>query len=265
MSAPLSGGAPVAGSPTKLWFPYWRPKPEARVRLFCFPFAGGSASAFQRWAQAGLRDVDILAVQYPGRETRIREPLCRRAPELVQALGPVLRPLLDRPFAFFGYSLGTYVSLELAHWLQHEGAPAPLGLMLAAGSSPHQKQSRKRYTLGDGELLEELGKYGGTPPQVLENRELMELLLPVLRADFEMAEEYQRAVEPRLSLPFSVWGGQEDASPAPEALEGWRDYTTGPCTLQLFPGGHFFMLSTSGDALKESVQRTVHQWAASAR
>ncbi|WP_224360651.1 thioesterase II family protein [Hyalangium versicolor] len=262
MSALPSGGAPAAGSPTRLWFPYWRPKPDARARLFCFPFAGGSASVFQRWAQAGLASADVIAVQYPGRETRIREPLCRHVPELVQALGPVLRPLLDRPFAFLGYSLGTYVALELAHWLQQEAAPAPLGLMLAAGASPHQMQGRKLYTLRDGELLAELGKYGGTPPQVLEDRELMEVLLPVLRADFEMAEEYRRRMEPGLSLPFNVWGGQEDTSPSPQALEGWREYTTGPCTLQVLPGGHFFMFSSSGDVLRESVQRTLQQWSA---
>jgi len=245
----------------KRWFPYWRPNPGARLRLFCFPFAGGAASAFQRWARPGLEDVDVLAVQYPGREGRMREPAYRRVPELVQALGPLLRPLLDRPFAFLGYSLGTYVSLELAHWLQAEGAPAPLGLMLAAGPPPHQRQRRKIYTLGEEDFIVELKRYGGTPPEVFENRDLMDLLLPLLRADFEMADEYRRAPEPRLSLPFSVWGGAEDTSPLPQALEGWRDYTTASIELQVLPGGHFFLLS-AGERLREGVQHTLHQWAA---
>lgn len=261
MTAAGLDGASLAGSPAKVWFPYWRPNPEARLRLFCFPFAGGTASGFQRWARSGLSDVDVLAVQYPGRETRIREPMYRRVPELVQALGPIILPLLDRPFAFLGYSLGSYVSLELAHWLQHEGAPAPLGLLLAAGEPPHQRQSQKRYTLQDEDFIAELKRYGGTPPQVLEDRELMELILPVLRADFEMADEYRRAAEPLLSLPFSVWGGEEDTAPSPRALEGWRDHTTASFELQLLPGGHFFLLS-AGEKLRESVHRTLHQWAA---
>jgi surfactin synthase thioesterase subunit len=258
-----AANSPVAGSPAKLWFPYWRPKPEARLRLFCFPFAGGSASVFQRWARSGLEDVEVLAAQYPGREARMREPGYRRVPELVEALGPIIRPLLDRPFAFLGYSLGAYVGLELTHWLQREGAPAPLGLMLAAAPPPHQRQSQKLYTLRDEEFIAQLQRYGGTPPEVFENRELVELLLPLLRADFEMADEYRRAPEPCLSLPVSVWGGEEDHSPTPPALDGWRDYTTARVELQVLPGGHFFLLS-AGDALREGVQRTLRQWATTA-
>jgi medium-chain acyl-[acyl-carrier-protein] hydrolase len=241
------------------WFPYWRPQPEARLRLFCFPFAGGTASVFHRWACSGLEDVDVVAVQYPGREARIHEPGYRGVPELVQALGPIIRPLLDRPFAFLGYSLGSYVSLELAHWLQREGASAPLGLMLAAGVPPHQRQSQKLYTLRDEDFIAELERYGGTPPQVLADRELMDLILPMLRADFEMADEYRRAPEPRLSVPFSVWGGEEDTSPSPRVLAGWRDHTTASFELQVLPGGHFFLLS-AGERFREGVHRTLHQW-----
>lgn len=258
MSSP---SVPMASSPAKVWFPYWRPQPEARLRLFCFPFAGGTASAFHRWARPGLEDVDVLAAQYPGRESRLQEPAYRRVPELVQALGPIVRPLLDRPFAFLGYSLGAYVSLELAHWLRREGAPAPLGLMLAAARPPHQRQSQKLYTLRDEDFLAELQRYGGTPAEVLKNRELMELLLPVLRADFEMSDEYRRAAEPRLTVPFSIWGGEQDTTPSPEDLVGWRDHTTASCALEVIPGGHFFLLS-SGDQLRASVHRTLHQWAA---
>lgn len=260
MSTAHSGGA-AAGSPTKVWFPYWRPKPEAQVRLFCFPFAGGTASVLQRWAQAGFAEIDVLVAQYPGHETRFREPLFRSVPALVETLGPLLLPLLDRPFAFFGYSLGSYVSLELTHWLQRAGAPAPLGLMLAAGAPPHLKQHHGVYALPEEAFLAELRRYGGTPPQVLAERELMELLMPVLRADFEMADEYRRAPEPRLALPLSVWGGQEDTEPSPRALEAWRDHSTAPFALEVLPGGHFF-LQTSGDRLREGVERTLRQWSA---
>lgn len=263
MTAANSGGATTAAAALKAWFPYWRPNPEARLRLFCFPYAGGTASVFHRWARQGVgAGVDVIAVQYPGHETRLTEPLCRRVPALVDSLGPAIRPLLDRPYAFLGYSLGTYVSLELAHWLQHVGAPPPLGLMLAAASPPHLRRSQELYTLLDEEFIAELKRYGGTPAQVLAHRELMEMLLPVLRADFEMADEYRRAPEPRLPLPLSIWGGTEDADVAPTALVGWHELSTGDFTLRLLPGGHFFLLS-AGDKLREDVERTLRQWAPS--
>jgi medium-chain acyl-[acyl-carrier-protein] hydrolase len=240
------------------WFPHWSPKPEARLRLFCFPFAGGGASLFHRWAEWGPW-VDGLAVQYPGRETRFGEPPYRRVPELVEALGPVVLPLLDRPFAFFGYSLGTSVCLELTRWLARMKAPAPLGLLLAAGTPPHQERLWPLHALSEADFMAGLGNYGGTPPEVLAHQELMELLLPMLRADFEMAETYKPALSPLLSMPMAVWGGAEDLSPWPELLERWRDFTTGPFTLRIVPGGHFFLNSPEA-TLREDVERTVLQW-----
>jgi medium-chain acyl-[acyl-carrier-protein] hydrolase len=255
MTPASSGGGSSGGPRVKTWFPHWRPKPEARLRLFCFPFAGGSASVLQRWAGLGP-SVEVLAVQYPGRETRFNEPPCRRIPTLVESLGPVVRELLDRPFAFFGYSLGTLVCLELAHWLQGVGAPAPLELMLAAGSPPHRERAKRIYTLPDADFIAELRDYGGTPPQVLAHRELMELFLPVLRADFEMADEYRRPPEPRLAMPITVWGGAEDTRPLPRLLAEWRDFTSGDFGLQILPGGHFFLFAH--DKLREGVEQRCH-------
>ena len=243
------------------WFPYWQPNPQARLRLFCFPFAGGSASVFHRWALAGLsKEVDVLAVQYPGHETRMREPLHHRVPEVVEALGPVIRPLLDRPYAFLGYSLGCLISLELAHWLRRQGARAPLGLQLAACTPPHQRKIRGRHTLPDKDFIADFNRYGGMPAAVLEHRELMELMMPVLRADIEQVDEYHGPAEPPLSLPFALWGGQEDTDPTPQGLEGWRDFTTGSVELQQLPGGHFFILS-AGDQLRKGVEQKLLQWA----
>lgn len=236
----------------KTWFPHWRPKPEARLRLFCFPFAGGSASALHRWADLGPL-VEVLAVQYPGRETRFNEALYRSIPALVESLGPLVRQLLDRPFAFFGYSLGALISLELAHWLQGVGAPAPLELMLAAGSPPHRERGKRIHTLPDADFISELRRYGGTPQQVLAHRELLELLLPMLRADFELAAEYHRSPEPRLATPLTVWGGAEDPQPSPRLLTEWRDFTTGDFGLHVVPGGHFFLFAH--DMLREGVEQ----------
>lgn len=189
------------------------------------------------------------------------EPPYRSILSLVERLGPVVRTLLDRPFAFFGYSLGTYICLELAYWLQCANAPSPLGLMLAAGIPPHHKRSQSLHTLPDTDLIAELRKYGGTPAQVLEHRELMAMLMPILRADLQMAAEYRRAPEPPLALPLTAWGGSEDASVSSDALNGWRDFTSSDFALHTIPGGHFFFLSAS-EALQESMNRTLSQWAA---
>jgi surfactin synthase thioesterase subunit len=252
------GGAGEASGAVKKWFPYWKPRPEAALRLFCFPFAGGSASALHRWADLGPT-VEVLAVQYPGRETRFHEPPARRVTELVEALGPAMLPLLDRPFAFFGYSLGTAISLQLAYWLRQAGAPAPRGVMMAAGVPLKLREPRSTYTLPDPDLIAELREYGATPPEVLAHKELMEMLLPTVRADFEMLETFTAPDEAPLSVPLAVWGGTEDQRPSPQELEAWRDYTSRDFSLQLIPGGHFFLFSAA-DALREAMERTLIRW-----
>ncbi|WP_224248794.1 thioesterase II family protein [Hyalangium gracile] len=252
------GGTGPTSAATKAWFPYWKPQPGARLRLFCFPFAGGSASVLHRWASLGP-SVEVIAVQYPGRETRFHEPPFRRVSALVDTLGPVMLPLLDRPFAFFGYSLGTVISLMLSYWLRRSGAPSPRGVMMAAGLPPKLWRPRNTYTLSDEGLIGELRRYGAAPPQVLANRELMELLLPMVRADFEMLDTFVHPEEAPLSVPMAVWGGTEDRQPTPESLQTWRDYTTQDFSLQIIPGGHFFIHSAA-DVLREAVERTLSRW-----
>lgn len=256
MTAGNSGARPAS----KTWFPYWKPKPEAQLRLFCFPFAGGTASNFQRWADFGP-SIEAIAVQYPGREMRLPEPPFRSVRALVNALGPEMLPLLDRPFVLFGYSLGALIAFEMANWLRSEGAPAPQGLMVAAASPPGRRKSRNMYLLPDKAFIQELRDYGGSPTQVLAHQELMEMLLPMLRADFEMVETYALGEVRPLSIPIAVWGGTEDRGPAPQQLEGWRDFTSQGFTSQLISGGHFFMLS-AGAELREAMEKTLMDWSA---
>jgi medium-chain acyl-[acyl-carrier-protein] hydrolase len=242
----------------KAWFPYWKRQPGARLRLFCFPFAGGSASALHRWASLGP-SVEVVAVQYPGREARFHEPPFKRIPALVDSLGPVMLPLLDRPFAFFGYSLGSLVSLMLAYWLRRSGAPAPRGMMVAAGTPPRLCLPRATFTLSDEALIDELRRYGAAPPQVLAHRELMELMLPMVRADFEMVDTFVHPDEAPLAVPMAVWGGEEDSRPSPDTLAAWREHTTQDFSLELLPGGHFFIHSAA-QQLREAVERTLLRW-----
>ncbi|HVG59534.1 MAG TPA: alpha/beta fold hydrolase [Hyalangium sp.] len=248
----------TAGQGGKVWFPYWKPRPGAALRLFCFPFAAGSASALHRWADLGP-SIEVMAVQYPGRETRFQEPPLRSITALVEALGPAMLPLLDRPFAFFGYSLGASISLQLAYWLRRTGAPAPQGLMIGAGTPPGFWKPRGALHMSDEALIAMLREYGAAPPQVLAHEELMRLLLPMVRADFEMIDTYPVPDEEPLSVPLAVWGGTEDLQPSPQHLEAWRGYTTRDFTLQLISGGHFFLFSAA-ELLREAMERTLLRW-----
>jgi medium-chain acyl-[acyl-carrier-protein] hydrolase len=247
---------PPAPLPVNPWLPFRKPHPGAKLRLFCLPFAGGSAAAFHGWSTALPAEVELCAVQLPGRERRFLEPAFRQMPPLLDALEPALAPLLDRPFVFFGYSMGTRIALALTQRWQARGAPLPLGLVMAAAGTPHFSRP-SREELDDARFIELLRSYEGTPPEVFAHRELLEMVLPTLRADFALAD----AVLPSspVSCPLSAWSGTEDPHVPPEKLERWRELTSGEFRTRLFPGKHFF-LRTARDALLASLTEELTRW-----
>ena len=227
---------------TNSWITRPKPNPKARLRLFCFPFAGGAASIFRTWPDQLAPDIEVCPVELPGRGKRLREPLFTGILPLIEILTPALLPYLDIPFAFFGHSLGTIISFELARQLRREKAPSPRHLFISGRRAP-QVPPRKRplHNLPKSELIEELRQYNGTPETVLANQELMELFLPILRADFGINENYTYTSEPPLNCPISVFGGLEDTDANSDELNAWRDQTSSTFTIDMFPGGHFFI------------------------
>ena len=246
---------PAAPS-TNPWFPTRQPNPNARLRVFCFPFAGGGASVYNGWGAALPSGVELVSVQLPGRERRIMEPPFRQIPPLLDALEPVLAPLLDKPFIFFGYSMGTRVAMALAQRWKVRGAPLPLGMVMAAAGAPHRHRE-SRDELDDPAFIELLRKYEGTPAEVFAHKELLEMVLPVLRADFAIAD----AVLPALpvSCPLSVFGSHEDPHVPLEHLEHWRELTTGDFRSRHFPGKHFF-LRTAREPLLAALREDIVRW-----
>ena len=226
------------------WITCPRPNPTASMRLFCLPFAGGGASAYRLWPAALPSSVEVCSIQLPGREDRYREPGLTSLIGLSRALSRELLPFLDKPFAFFGHSMGTLVAFETARALRHSAAPAPLAMFLAAYPAPHLPLARAPiHHLPDDDFIEEMRRMQGTPEAVLGNAELMAFLLPILRADFEACDTYACPSEAPLDCPFFLYGGTEDLEVDFEGLQRWREQTSGAFAQRMFPGTHFFVQS----------------------
>lgn len=241
--------------PSRRWFV--RPKKVSAeaargLRLFCFPHAGAAASTYRPWFEE-LPHLDVIAVQPPGRENRLAEAPFQDCRSYVASLAPAIRPLLDRPFVFYGHSLGALVAFELTRALRAEGAPLPRHLFVSGRRAPHRGiHSKGMHAMGDAELLAELRDYGGTPPELLDNAELMALMLPIARADFAIHETYEFLPGEPLALPISALGGLGDVEVPREDIDAWRELTTGPFVLRLLPGGHFFV-----HAQRATLQRAI--------
>ncbi len=216
--------------------------PQVELRLFCFPFAGAGASVYRNWQDILPKSIEVCPVQLPGREERLLEvPFTRLAP-LVAELGKVLEPYLDRPFAFFGHSMGASISFELTRHLRRINQPLPVHLFISGRRAPQVTVTESTtYHLPDPDFIEELRRLQGTPESVLQTPELMELLMPLLRADFELCETYDYHDEQPLDCPFSVFGGLDDADVSQDSLVAWKAQTNYPMQLQMFPGDHFFI------------------------
>jgi len=230
------------GLSNRSWVVFPNPTTEAQLRLFCFPYAGGGSQVFRRWADYMPPTVELCPVELPGRGSRIMEPYFTRLPPLIEALAEGIVPYLDRPFAFFGHSMGALISFELARRLRRDAREGPVHLFVSGRGAPQLRlDDPPVHALSESELMERLRELDGTPEEVLSNTELMRLVLPVLRADFAVCETYVYHAEPPLDCSITAFGGLKDGSVPREALEAWREQTRSFFTLYMFPGNHFFL------------------------
>jgi medium-chain acyl-[acyl-carrier-protein] hydrolase len=242
----------TSASPADRWLPTVRPWSRAGLRLFCLPYAGGGASVYREWAGALGDSVEVCPVQLPGREARFGEPAFTRIGPLVEALADALGPHLDRPFALFGHSLGALVAFELARRLRRSGRPGPSHLFVSGCRAPQVRRAERLvHTLPDAAFRQELRRLGGTPAELLANDELMDLVLPTLRADFALCETYEYADGFPLPCPVTALGGRDDGAIGRDDLEAWRVHTTARFAAHVLPGDHFFVRSARARVLAE--------------
>lgn len=227
---------------TNPWISQSRPNPSAQIRLFCFPHAGGGAALYRSWADLLPRNVEVRPIQLPGREMRIKDPPFSNVFELVDALAPHILPLLDKPFALFGHSMGALVAYELANRLRQDFDLVPERLLVSARVAPSvQLKGRPINGLPDDELIQEILQLNGIDKDVAAQAELMKLVLPTLRADLALHEGYCYSPGPLLECPIVAFGGLQDFKVSAEDLDAWRHHTTGPFTRRMLVGDHFFV------------------------
>lgn len=223
------------------WFVIPSPNANATMRLVCFPYAGGSAAYYQSWVKRLPEFVELVIVQPPGRASRLLEPAISTMPEMMKALLPFERELTEKPYVLLGHSLGSRIAFQFAIEVIQSGGTPPLHFIASGSRAPHTpKLSERICDLPDDVFLEKIEAMNGTPVEVMQNKELMSLLLPMLKADFTIADNYIAAKE---ALPCSItaFSGDSDTQVTKEQLISWSDLTTRDFNYAYFDGGHFFI------------------------
>jgi surfactin synthase thioesterase subunit len=229
------------------WFVVPRPRPDAAVRLFCLPYAGAGASTFRRWPAAVGPDIEVRSVQLPGRENRIAEDPRFDLADLADAI----LPFTGRPYALYGHSLGGRHAFELVRHLHRTGAALPVKLYVGGCRAPHLEATGHfdgLSTVEDDELLRRVVAGGGLSEEVLAEPELVELMLPVLRADFTMLDEYVFTEGEPLPVPLVAYSGREDTAVSLAEVQAWERHAGAGLTVHEVEGDHFFLHDEAGVA-----------------
>lgn len=240
-------------SPEPRWLPFGAPTQGAGCQLLCFPFAGGGASFYRPWALRSDRRLTVLPVQLPGREERLREMAETDMGRLLDGLTTSLLPRLEGPLALFGHSLGALVAAALAQRLTALGRPAR-HLFVSGAAAPHRPPRRApMHSLPDAAFAAAIAELNGTPPAVLRDPRLMELFLPILRADCRLGETFRYDTARPMTCDITVLAADDDPFLDPDRTAAWAEITTGRASVRRFPGDHFYLLPMLDRLLDEVV------------
>jgi medium-chain acyl-[acyl-carrier-protein] hydrolase len=232
------------------WFECSRPPEGSQSTLFCFPHAGGNAFLYRTW-QAQLPDVLVSALHLPGRGRRLAEPPFVRMEDMVEAAVRAMLPLMTRPFTLFGHSMGALLAFEVARVLEQRHRRFADHVFLAAAKAPELQGHRQQtHQLPDSEFIATLRALSGTPEELLNDPQVLAVMLPMLRGDFEVVETYRYTPGPPLTAPFTVFGGAADASATRAELEPWAGHTRATCAFHVLPGDHFFIREQTSEVIR---------------
>jgi medium-chain acyl-[acyl-carrier-protein] hydrolase len=204
------------------------------------PFAGGTAASFASWRNC-FPHVDVLPLEYPGRGSRWNEPSAHSVGALAESLAADLRATAEEPYALLGHSFGSLVAFEIARVMQRSGDPLPVRLCVSGARAPDLTLRETIHALPEDEFLRRLMNYGGVLDEALQNEDLLELLLPVVRDDFRLFEEHRHRPGEPLPVAISVYGGLQDHAVPMSDILAWREHTTKSFRCRFYPGGHFFL------------------------
>lgn len=225
-----------------LWIRRYHPAPHSEVRLLCLPHAGGSASFFFPVSQALAPRVEVLAVQYPGRQDRRQEPCVETIPELADRLLPLLLDeWSDRPLALFGHSLGASLAFELAGLLEQRAGVVPVMLFASGRRAPSRWVEEDVHRRGDETLLDEIKRLAGIDTRILGDDEVLRMVLPAIRSDYRAAELYRPQRVHQVSCPVTALTGDADPKAPLDDVRAWQEHTTGGFGMEVYPGGHFYL------------------------
>ncbi|MFJ8545463.1 thioesterase II family protein [Streptomyces sp. NPDC093586] len=240
-----------------IWFRRYRGAVAPRVRLVCFPHAGGNARLFHGWASRLPADVELLAVRYPGRQERMDEPCVESMDELADRISAALEPERGLPLALFGHSMGAAVAYEVAVRLEAPaaGGPGPALLMLSGRSAPHRTRPTALHRAADDVLVAGVTRLGTLGGDAYAVPELRELLLPVLRADYRLIETYAGPRPAVVRAPMVAYLGDRDPGVSRPDVEAWAELTEGDFTVRSFPGDHFYLAPREAELTADVTER----------
>ncbi|MFJ5222672.1 thioesterase II family protein [Streptomyces sp. NPDC088400] len=233
------------------WIRRYHPSGASTARLICFPHAGGSASFFHPVSVRFSPGIDVIALQYPGRQDRRREPCIEDIGALADALAKEIQTLSDKPTVFFGHSMGSVLAFETALRLERQNANPPRAVIASGRRGPSTRRDEQVHKRDDNGIISELRLLNGTDSAVFGDDELLRMALPAIRGDYTAIETYACEPDRRVRCPITVLTGDSDPRTTLDEADAWREHTEGAFRVKVFPGGHFFLADHQAEVNSE--------------